>query len=1332
MKFRAQQLASLTLLPLGAGLLFLGCLGESDTNGNPPASSSQIGAVGSTAGVSSSTDFGPDHIGGLGSGQSNDTGDYVLENSFLRAVIDQPGTDPTSPGGAFPLVNGLAPSGGTLVDLQVRGKANDQWNQMTQGVVGFATIRQGTAAITTASNDRSRDLVFDLSADAFVQTLVTSAGATGGADGTNNAFADNTANFITSGVRGGDILTILSGANANRSYAISGLRNSTTLLLTVTSNTALTSEAGVSYRIHRQRLATGDSITFTGGANSGRSYRVAALGPLSTADGGTGSSAAIAIFRPAGVPFASEGTLAGGGSAGYRITRRTSPLQNLVVYDRAEIVGSGNPATLRLTGGILNQGGALPDGTSVAPTTSRLQVGSTAISVTTDYVLFPTTPYLQITSRLTHPGGSSIALSGLADVVVTGGFSPPNLAPWTPLAGYATRGLDSPLIVPFVGFRGRNTPPVSYAMADAQTGQMIHVADGQAVAANLQLSTRTSLASSETISWTRVIAVGDRNDVASAADVVVELLSASPVRTNPSGGTTIPNMYGDPIQLSGKVLGAPPGTTVTALQVTPALTFDAGVPNGLTPIAGFYPSTIVGAQELLVSSTEVDPGTGAFALTVPGSFAGKSPTASATTDLFFTSPYENGTSGTTYRVLVEAPGHDAQTVVVSIPQDVINNLQFDLRRETGTLDIVVQDEGGNPIPCQVLIRGVDPDGAGPAPTTPNPTFGGLVSSTSGQSANTANAFAAGNGTNTLYLLDGTAKVEVAPGFYQVVASRGLEYSLGRWPAPGSSVEYVRVASEQTTRTADSNNVGIRLVRLLDSDSLAFVGSGTTFTSPLRRLVGAELRGHTGASFDEPTPARDTLLQALALGLEVYVNTEHDNLLDLSGTLSALDAETSQNLSGLLRVQGGVELTPFLPVNVPNVAQFPNTVGSWSGFPISPQVNNRRNGAPADEFRNPAILIDTLRGRGASLVQINLPRAPIAAAPLPPIGPGFFTNGKAGFTQLNTGNAALAAGGYATPLRSNSTSTGNDGGMDDLNATRTGSTSRYNSFDLIELYAGNSTLYDITRTDFYALTSAGYVRTATGCADVTSTSGYPRTYVRTPGNGSADLANLSLSQFNANLLPSLVQANRGTTVPSLGNFFPATRRQGADADAMEVIVSSGPVVYIEVDANEDGVFEGQPGDLVTDDGDLSVNVRITVLAPPWVPVSQVNLLVNGGTPQINGTNVAPATGFGFQQIGITGTDLFSPSGFEVEYSTTLSNVVRVRTVRTVSLRNPPTFAVPNGSAGDHWIIGEARGTVTSGSLFNQLVPSLSGPAIGYTNPIFIDVNNDQEFDPPGVP
>ncbi|MEZ6187479.1 MAG: hypothetical protein R3F62_21035 [Planctomycetota bacterium] len=1322
---------SLGLAPLALGCLVVGCLSDSGHDGAPGTSGGQLAPVSSGAGVATLAS-GPDAIGGQGSGMGQDLGDYVLQNAYLRAVIDQPGTDPTSPGGAFPLVNLFAPSGGTLVDLEVPGLANDQFDQMTQGIYGLFTALTGTSAITSASADRSRDLVLDTAAGQFTTAVVNPGTATGTLTSTSSTLTDSTQNFASAGVRPGDALLVLTGTNAGRAYAVAGVVGTATLSLTVTANTALTSDTGVQYQVLRNRVRPGDVITFSSGANAGRSYRVAAVGPLPSADGGTGSSVTIAIFRPAGVDFTTEGSLVSGGAAAYSVTRRTSPLENVVVYDEVTLIDpTGTPATLRLRGGVLNQG-TVPDGASVAATTSRLTVGGAALVVETDYRLFPDTPYLQVETRLMNPGGSAAALVGIADVVVTGGFSPPNLAPWTPLAGFRTRGFDTPLIVPYVGLRGRNTPEVSYAFADTQTGQMIHLADGQAVAVNLQLSTRTRLAANETTAWTRVVSVGAKNDVGSAASPLIELLSASPVRVNPASGATVPNMFQGAVPLRGAVLGAPPGTTVTALQISPGLVFDSGAPNGLTPGPGFYPSTLFGAQERLMNTTEPDPLSGQFVLSVPGAFAGRSPRATASPDLFVTSPYERGTSQTTYRVLVEAPGHDPQSVIVTLPFDPVNNLLFDLRGETGTLEVVVEDAQGDPLPCSVLVRGVDPDGAGPSPATANPTFNGVVSSTTGAGTSSADAFALGDGTNRVYLLDGTATLEVPPGFYQVVATRGLEYSLGRFPAAGSAQEYVRIAAGQTIRTVTGTE-GIRLARLLDDGALPAPGGGAAFESPLRRLVCAELRAHTGASFDEPTPARDRLLQLLAAGVEVVVNTEHDTLRDLSGTLAGLDQETTQALSTKLRVQGGVELTPLLPVNVPGVAVFPNTVGSLSGWPVPTQDARRRNGAPADEFRNPAILIDTLKAQGASLVQLNLPRAPIAAAPLPPIGPGFFTNGKATFPQRNTGNAALLSGGYATPLRSSSTAaTTNDGGLDDLNAARAPSTSRYNSFDLLEVYAGNQTLYDVTRTDSYALTSAGYVRTVTASDDLTRDHGVPRTFVRAAGDASADLSTLDLQAFNQTLLPSLVQATPGTTVPSLAQFFPATRRSGAGADAMEVVCSSGPLVYLEVDADEDGTFEGQPGDLVQDDGDLSVNVRLTVLAAPWVPVNSAKLIVNGGTPTLSGVSAAPATGFGFQEVAAVTSQLFTPSGADVAYSTQPSDVVRVRAVFTVSLRNPPAFTPPSGSAGDHWIVGEARGTPATGSLFKELLPGLSGDALGFTNPIFIDVNGDGDFDPPGVP
>src|SRR5690606_4461453 len=117
-----------------------------------------------------------------------------------------------------------------------------------------------------------------------------------------------------------------------------------------------------------------------------------------------------------------------------------------------------------------------------------------------------------------------------------------------------------------------------------------------------------------------------------------------------------------------------PGTTVTALQVSPALTFDPGPPNGISPAIGFYPAALYGAQELILTQTRPAAKDGSFSMLVPEAFAGRAVGATASPDLAFPGGLEQGTDELTYRVLVEAPGHDPQSVMIKLPLDRANNL----------------------------------------------------------------------------------------------------------------------------------------------------------------------------------------------------------------------------------------------------------------------------------------------------------------------------------------------------------------------------------------------------------------------------------------------------------------------------------------------------------------------------------------------------------------------------------------------------------------------------------------------------------------------------------
>lgn len=1201
-------------LLLIAPLILSACEGDSGGGSSSPSgvpNGPAIAERAAEANLSGSLPGGPDAIGGTGSLIAGDIGDFVLANDYLRAVIDQPGLDPTTPGGSFPLANLFAPTGGTLIDLASAASDNDQWLQMHQGVIGRISRFAGVT------------------------------GATISAAGGGPALVDPNANF-TNGVAAGDTLTILSGLNAGNSYRIGLVVNATTL----------------------------------------------------------------ALFVPPGHPFETD-SYPPPGSLTYAITHTTSPGDNVLVYDSAEFLdGSGSPvasysgaeARLRLTGGIVNLNlGESPDGVTVNPSTGRLLSAGLPIVVETDYILGSTTPYLTVETRISNPtAGGTVSLAAIGDLVALGGISQANLSPWTPLVGFAAQGLSSPVTVPFVGFQGRDLPPVSYTVTDVESGQIGHASDGQFTAFNTQLEKTGSLAPNESLTWRRHISVGKKNDIASAADQAVSLLAASPFRVNPTTNETIPNGISATSTIRGIVLGAPSGTTITAFQTSPALIFDPGPPYGVSAADGFYPSPLAGVTGVPVSQTVPAELDGRFQLLLPMGFAGLSGTAIP--DLAVPVGFENGSTSSTYQLLLEAPGHESQEITVRLPEDTARDFLFYIGAETGTIEVTVLDGGGAAVPAKILIVGMDPDGPGPAPATPNPDFGDTPR-------------ASGQG-HVAYLLDGTGNFAVPPGQYQVIASRGLEYSIGRFPAVGAVVDSFLIGAGERVQAS------IQIARVLDQDPLPDPGGGT-FANPMRRYVSVGLNAGTGRSFNASIPPRDLALAYLASGVEVLVSGESDNLADLATAIAGLEVETTQSLSTMIASQVGVKSEGGVPVNSPGVLEFPNTIGSFSAWPLPVDPVARRNGAPADEYRSPAILFEQYRALGATVVQLNHPRSPIAVPPLQPVGAGFFTNGKAGYPQTNTGSSALAAGGYGTPLQSTSL----DGSLDDLNTIQPGGSTRYNDFDTLGIDPGALTLYDINRLDWYALLSAGYVRTATASPQTTTLTGgvgYPRTYVFAPGDGSADIGAVSLSGLNNALLPSLVQASSGTTVPPTS--FPAMPRVGAAPDDMEVLGSSGPVVIVEVDANEDGIFESMPGDLTPDGpgGNANlVDVRITILAAPWVPVNSATLILNGGSA------ATPLTGLASLTLDLS-PDLVPVLAYQ-PFSTDLADVVR--------LRNTYTVPLPGGGGGDHWLAVEARGFSTSGDLYDLLVPDSSGGtanALGWTNPVFIDTNQNGLFDPPGVP
>ena len=72
------------------------------------------------------------------------------------------------------------------------------------------------------------------------------------------------------------------------------------------------------------------------------------------------------------------------------------------------------------------------------------------------------------------------------------------------------------------------------------------------------------------------------------------------------------------------------------------------------------------------------------------------------------------------------------------------------------------------------------------------------------------------------------------------------------------------------------------------------------------------------------------------------------------------------------------------------------------------------------------------------------------------------------------------------------------------------------------------------------------------------------------------SHIDLDVFNGTILPPIVQ-----TAPEVNPAAGLSPRTGAVAGAGDVLGSSGPVVLVEVDADQDGTFEGRPGSLIPD-------------------------------------------------------------------------------------------------------------------------------------------------------
>jgi hypothetical protein len=478
----------------------------------------------------------------------------------------------------------------------------------------------------------------------------------------------------------------------------------------------------------------------------------------------------------------------------------------------------------------------------------------------------------------------------------------------------------------------------------------------------------------------------------------------------------------------------------------------------------------------------------------------------------------------------------AKRAKISVKEDKNVALQLEAPR-TGVLSFTVRDAFDRPVPAKVSLFREDD-----LPRR-DPVLG--------------DGFIGGSPEAVLFSLYGEGQVELSPGTYRAVASRGIEYEID-------------VSKPFTVDDHTAASIALSVFRSVDTEG----------------WISGDLHVHGAASHDSGVVAADRVRTMVAEGVEFFSSTDHDYVVDYAPTVELLGMEE------WVQTAVGNETTTI-------------EVGHFLGFPLQGDFMAEA-GANRDAIdwtdKRPQQLIDQMRELGASagqdpMIFVGHPRDGIL---------GYFD--EYGFDPYSgtpgvggePGEATIATPLLAVtnPLLAASAFTWDFDALELLNGKR---------FELIrtptqrelDTYAdgGEVDVYDMmTRTlaeqedlkngvyklgygieghidDWFTLLNLGYRFTVLGNSDthgLTSVeSGCPRNFIMSETDDPAFLDDQAVAEA--------VKAHR-------------------------VVASYGPFVQMWVD---DAII----GDELVPKGE-SVDIQLDVQAPTWIAVDRVELYENG--------------------------------------------------------------------------------------------------------------------------
>jgi hypothetical protein len=583
---------------------------------------------------------------------------------------------------------------------------------------------------------------------------------------------------------------------------------------------------------------------------------------------------------------------------------------------------------------------------------------------------------------------------------------------------------------------------------------------------------------------------------------------------------------------------------------------------------------------------------------------------------------------------------------------------------TGRVQVTVTDENGDPVPARVSVVGAFPFTStsdiryGNSDPTPDPMFVVTVQSPndtrSGMFYDQTDRLLPGYAGLAYAGPTGVVSFDLEPGSYQVVVSRGDEYSVVRQS----------ITSVANTTT----NVNAQIARVLDTTG----------------FISSDYHVHMLNSPDARVSLPTRALSFAAEGVDNLIATDHDAITDLTPTINAI------GLAPFLASTIGEEITTF-------------DYGHFNSYPQGVDATRVSNGSTDWGAAAPA-------GQDfPSFGNHPLTPAQIEAAAL----------SKPQNAGLETVVHVNHIGSHFSPLRIDTGVEPPQSFLPDPGIFRLDPSvsNFFHPFKALELWNGNQNSHQNQFLNqrigiWMNLLNQGLLATAIADTDTHTVRNLDSAGARTWTPSSTDDPS------------AIVDAEIGLAVKG-------HRAVGGQGLYVQTRLVEG--------ANVADFSLG--GDTLVTATDGSVDLEIEVQAPTWAPYDRIEIYRNAQTTVTGTTGTTPTS------YSAVPTQVLTLGGGGFTRS-----LVNVHPSVPGAERYETSVSVPlSGLTQDEWVVVVAKGTVgasepmfpiyganldVAGNLtlanLTTLTTSESGVrALGFTNALFVDVDGNGEYDPPGV-